>query len=158
MKGKRIFSKSELDTLKKFVEEKSLATKSNQGSKKYSKSEFKEIEKLMNEIPGQRAKVEFSIYTIFEFIIEVIGWLKIMASPFFIGIVIGSLIYFPAPSNTRLIIASTIVFIGLIVGIIVATRIWKRKGTMYYLSQIMATPDFDNIHEDKKIEDVSEKK
>jgi hypothetical protein len=158
MKGKRIFSKSELETLKKFIEEKNLVTKSKQGHDKFSKSELKEFEKLIGENPGQRTKVEFSIYTIFEFIFEIIGWLKIMASPFFIGIVIGSLIYFPAPSNTRLIIASIIVFIGLVVGIIVATRIWKRKGTMYYLSQIMATPDLDNIHENKRIENVSEKK
>jgi len=137
MKGKRIFSQSELDAIKSFIE-----------VKKHSESEVNEIKKLIADNPVQREKVKFSIYTIFEYALEFLGWLKIMASPLFIGIVIGLFIYLPAPNDTRLLIASIITFVGLIIGIILATRIWLRKGTMDYLAEIMASHDFDHMNDD----------
>jgi hypothetical protein len=63
-------------------------------------------------------------------LLEVIGWLQIIASPLFIGLGIAAFIYLPAPSTTRLIIGISIAALGLIVGIVLAVRIWKRKGTI----------------------------
>lgn len=76
---------------------------------------------------------------------EVIGWLQIVASPLLIGLVIGVFIYFPNPTETRLIIAISISIFGLLIGIVWANKIWKTKGTMWFISQVSATPDLDNL-------------
>lgn len=80
---------------------------------------------------------------IFEFITEVIGWLQIVASPLLIGLGIGALVYFSNPTNTRLVIGITVAVLGLIIGILWATKIWKTKGTISFMSRIMATPELD---------------
>ena len=78
-----------------------------------------------------------------------------MASPLLLGVVIGLFIYIPEPNDTRLLIATLIVITGLIVGIILATRIWRSKGTMDFLAEIMASHDFDHFNDKKEIEDAS---
>lgn len=78
---------------------------------------------------------------------EIIGWLQIVASPLLIGLGIAAFIYFPNPSETRLIIAIIVAVLGLVIGIVWANRIWKTKGTMWFVSQISATPDLDNFNE-----------
>ena len=80
---------------------------------------------------------------------EVIGWLQIVASPLLISLGIGAAIYFPSPTLTRLIIAMIIVSFGLVIGIVWANRIWKTKGTMWFVSQISATPDLDNLEKNQ---------
>lgn len=86
----------------------------------------------------------------FEIFTEVMGWLQIVASPLLVGLGIGAIIYFPHPSTINLIIALSIVMVTLIFGIILATRIWKKKGTIWFLSRIMATPELDNITSEKE--------
>ncbi|MGF1565024.1 MAG: hypothetical protein ACFCUH_06630 [Flavobacteriales bacterium] len=84
------------------------------------------------------------MFKIFEYIIEAIGWLQIVASPLLIGLGIGAFIYFPNPTSTRLAIGISVATIGLIIGILLATKIWKTKeGTIWFLSRIMATPELD---------------
>ncbi len=82
----------------------------------------------------------------FEIIMDIIGWLQIVASPFLIGLGIGVLIYFSNQNNTNLIIAIGLAILGLIIGIIWATKIWKTKGSMWFVSQVSATPDLDNLN------------
>lgn len=80
----------------------------------------------------------------FKLLTELIGWLQIMVSPFFIGLFIGAIVYFPNQSITTLIIGLSIALLGLIIGIILATRIFKsKKGTIWFLSRIIATPELD---------------
>lgn len=84
------------------------------------------------------------MFKIFEYITEAVGWLQIVASPLLIGLGIGAVVYFPNPTTTRLIIGISIAALGLIVGILWATKIWKTKeGTIWFLSRIMATPELD---------------
>jgi hypothetical protein len=85
------------------------------------------------------------MHKVFEFIMEIIGWLQIVASPLLIGLGIAGFIYFPNPTETRLIIAIIVSVLGLTIGIVWANRIWKTKGTMWFVSQISATPDLDNL-------------
>jgi hypothetical protein len=81
---------------------------------------------------------------IFELITELIGWLQIAASPLLIGLLIGSVIYFPNQTNTSLIIGICIALLGLVIGLILATKIFKSKnGTIWFLSRTMATPELD---------------
>lgn len=79
---------------------------------------------------------------------EIIGWLQIFASPFLIGLIIGGAVYFSLHNKTGIIIGSIIAGTGLIVGIIWATRIWRKKGTNRFMSQIMSSPEFDNFNKD----------
>ena len=85
----------------------------------------------------------FGIFKVLEFITEVFGWLQIVVSPLLIGVGIGAIIYFPNPSNIRLIIGIIVVCIGLVIGIYWATKKWKGKGTVFFLSRISATPELD---------------
>ncbi len=78
-----------------------------------------------------------------ELLSESMGWLQIVASPFLIGICIGSFIYFPNQTSTRLVLGIIAALLGLVIGIIWATKAWKGKGTIWTISRVMATPELD---------------
>lgn len=97
----------------------------------------------------------------FELVTESIGWLQIVASPLFIGIIIGTLIYFPNPSSITLILGIIAAILGLVLGIMWANKAWKGKGTIWFMSRVMATPELDNLDSQNKSEankDTGEKK
>jgi len=85
-----------------------------------------------------------------DYFTEVVGWLQIVAFPLSIGLLVGACIYFSNPSTERLVIGSVIVITGLITGIVFATRVWKKQGTMHFVSRVTASPELDNADEDKK--------
>jgi hypothetical protein len=87
------------------------------------------------------------MHKIFQFITEVIGWIQIMLSPFLIGIFFGAVIYLPNPTSVRFYMAIAVVVAGLLVGVIWATKIWKTKGTIWYVSQVSATAELDKQNE-----------
>ena len=91
----------------------------------------------------------------FEFITEAIGWLQIVASPLLVGLGIGALIYFPDPTTTRLILGIIVATLGLIVGIILANKAWKGKGTIWFVSRVMATPELDEPDEENNITETN---
>jgi hypothetical protein len=93
-------------------------------------------------------KSEGGIFRVLEFSIELIGWLQIVASPLLFGLAVGAIIYFTVPTTTRLIIGIAVAVIGLLVGIIWATKQWKGKGTIWFMSRIMATPELDKPDEE----------
>jgi len=80
---------------------------------------------------------------------EIYGWIRIMLSPTLIGMGLGSIVYYNNPSSSRLLLGLFICFAGITIGIIWATRIYKsRKGTIHFLSRLMATPELDNNDDD----------
>ena len=86
----------------------------------------------------------------FDYFTEVVGWLQIAAFPLSVGLLVGAGIYFSDPTTLRLVIGIGIVLIGLITGIVFATRVWKKQGTMHFVSSEMASPELDHAEEDKK--------
>ena len=90
------------------------------------------------------------MFKIFNFLLELFGWLKIVASPLLISLIIGGIIYFPNPTQLNLIIAIALIILGLLIGILWANKIWKTKGTIWFLSQISATPELDNLGDKKE--------
>jgi hypothetical protein len=94
-------------------------------------------------------KETLSKKTAFEYFLEIIGWLQITASPLLIGLLTGAVIYFLNPNLLTLIIGSIITATGFIIGIIWATRVWRKHGTMHFLSRIMATPELDKNDEEQ---------
>lgn len=89
------------------------------------------------------------MFKIIEFIIELLGWLKIVASPLLAGMIIGAIVYLSKPDTIGLIIGISIAITGLVFGVIWATRIWKKQGTVQFNSRIMATPELDKKDEEK---------
>lgn len=87
---------------------------------------------------------------IIAFLIEVFSWLKIVASPVLISAIVAGFIYLYLPGNLGLLFSSGILLLGLIAGIVWATRVWKNQGTTNYLARIYATPELDKINEEEK--------
>lgn len=85
----------------------------------------------------------------FEYFTEIVGWIQIVASPFLAGLIIGAIIYFSKPDRSTLIMAIVIATIGLTFGVIWATKVWRKKGTMHFMSKINATPELDKKEEDQ---------
>lgn len=86
---------------------------------------------------------------IFERFVEIVGWLRIAASPLFLGVIVGIIIYYFKPEKSGLLIGAFVVLFSLIIGIIWATKVWKKQGTNQFLSRIMATPELDEIKEEE---------
>ena len=78
------------------------------------------------------------MHKILDYLTKVIGWLQIVASPLLFGLGIGAIIFFPNPTTTRLIIGISIATLGLVMGIFLATKIWKTKeGTIGFMSKMI---------------------
>lgn len=90
------------------------------------------------------------MFKILEFIPKAIAWLRIVASPTLIAVIIGALIYFPNPGLVTQILAISIVVLGLFIGIAWANSVWKTRGTVEFMSRINATPELDNFNEEGK--------
>ncbi|MCA6067066.1 hypothetical protein JI747_007740 [Chryseobacterium sp. RG1] len=85
---------------------------------------------------------------IFEKSTEVIGGFQIFLSPLLIGILIAAIVYFPNPNNFTLIIAAVIIILGIIIGLILALRIYKSKeGTIHFISKTTSTPEIEETTE-----------
>ena len=92
--------------------------------------------------------------SLFELFTEIVGWLQIFASPFLMGLIIGAIVYFFKPGTTRLIIAIFIATTGLFTGTVWANRIWRKKGTIHFMSRIMATPELEKNEDRNNSYDV----
>lgn len=103
-----------------------------------------------NNLLPPKAPRETGIFYFFEQVLEVLGWLRIVLSPLLIGIIIAAFIYYSEPSTLRLVLALVVIALGLVIGIIWATRVWKKEGTMAFLSREIATPDLDHPEPEKK--------
>ena len=85
-----------------------------------------------------------------EFITKFLAWLQIVVSPLIVGIVIGIIVYANKTDSSGKVIAVSIASLGLILGIILATRIWRKKGTVEFISRVRSTPELDNKEEKEK--------
>ncbi len=81
---------------------------------------------------------------ILEIFVEILSWLRIMVSPLIIGVGVGFLVYDNNPNNTGMSIGIIISLISLLVGIIGATKVWRKTGTSNFMSRINATPELNN--------------
>ncbi|RYE52289.1 MAG: hypothetical protein EOP48_16820 [Sphingobacteriales bacterium] len=86
----------------------------------------------------------------FEYFIEVIGWLQIVASPLILGLIVGTCIYLSDPTIIRLALGLVMALIGLITGIVFATRVWRKQGTINFITRVKASPELDNLEKDEK--------
>lgn len=85
--------------------------------------------------------------TVFDKITEAIGWIQIVLSPVLLSLLIGVPFYLSNESTFTFIILCLLFLTGLIVGIIYANKIAKKRGTINFLSRISASPELDNKEE-----------
>jgi hypothetical protein len=75
--------------------------------------------------------------------VSVIGWIQIFISPFFGAIIIGFLIWLSTKNILGGIAAIVVLFVGIILGIRLAEKARKNKGTIDFISRINASPELD---------------
>jgi len=88
----------------------------------------------------------------FELLTELAGWISIAISPLLIGSLLGLLIYIFKPDKTGLILAILVAGSGFISGIVWASRIWKKEGTIQFLSRLISSEQM----QEKEVADKNE--
>lgn len=81
---------------------------------------------------------------ILEFISEAVGWLLITLSPTGIGGFLGYVCFINLVQPLGWISFIGLPAIGFVLGATIATRQWRGKGTVHFLSRISATPELDD--------------
>jgi len=85
----------------------------------------------------------------FDKIFDIIAWIKIFLSPFIIGLVLASVIWFSNDSNLIKMASLGVAGLGIILGIIFAEKIRKKTGTQEFVSRIYRTPELEKNQESK---------
>jgi hypothetical protein len=80
---------------------------------------------------------------IFEKITEVIAWFQIALSPTLAGLILGGLVYLAQPNKLGLTLGISLAFIGVLIGVIWATKVWNKTGTSTFMARIHATPELN---------------
>jgi hypothetical protein len=73
---------------------------------------------------------------VFEILLEILGWLQIVAGVTLGAGLISGVVYITWSNEIAKVIAICILAIGFLLGVIWATRIWIKHGTIEWLSQI----------------------
>lgn len=105
---------------------------------------------MVSEVDSDKKNIEKQKLDFFDVLGEVLGAIQIVFSPLLFAAIIGFLVYISKPGLTRLFIGIAITVVGLIVGIILAIKASKGKGTMHVVSRANASPELDHLDEDKK--------
>ncbi|MBW7844262.1 MAG: hypothetical protein H3C45_01185 [Bacteroidia bacterium] len=87
--------------------------------------------------------------------VESLAFLRIVASPTLIGLILGWLIRLAYPGNTGTIMGYSVSVLGFIIGIIWGVRVWRKQSTVTYMAKIMATPELDN--KDDEVDSTAKK-
>ncbi|MFT3919810.1 hypothetical protein [Cloacibacterium sp.] len=86
----------------------------------------------------------------FERIIDVISWLKIVASPTLFGIAVGFFLKIYFKNDLGDFLFGFFIVFGIIFGIYLANRMSKKYGATNFISKVDASPDIDEFIKDKK--------
>jgi hypothetical protein len=79
-----------------------------------------------------------------EKISEILGWLYIALALSAIGALAGYAVYYFIPSSLGIVLGVATATVGMVGGILAATRAYKRKGTVHLLTRTMASPELDH--------------
>ncbi|NNV56089.1 hypothetical protein [Limnovirga soli] len=84
-----------------------------------------------------------------EWITSFLAWTQIVASPFIIGAIVGFIVYIKYPTTKGLVIGIFISALGLIIGVVIASRIAKKHSTVDFISSVTASPELDNLDKEE---------
>lgn len=80
---------------------------------------------------------------ILELLLEILGWLRIVLSPTLISTVIGGVLYLYFKNTAGVYLGVGVAILGLIIGVVWASRTWKKEGTVNFLSKVNASPELN---------------
>jgi len=80
---------------------------------------------------------------IFDFITEIIACLQIAISPIIISILLAAAVYYYKQDRIGLILSIIILLAGIITGVIWATRIYRKRGTVNFMAKVSSNPELD---------------
>jgi|GEM_PF-714815 len=81
----------------------------------------------------------------FDRLSESIGWIGIVLSPLIVFAVIALCVYIASPTAAGGLVAIMITVVGLILGVLLASNVAAKTGTVHLLSRVSATPELDNL-------------
>jgi uncharacterized protein YneF (UPF0154 family) len=90
---------------------------------------------------------------ILEWITSFIAWLQIVLFPLFFGLIIGFIVYKKFPSTAGFVASILILVLSLLIGIVMATRIWKKGGTTNFIARASASPELNDLDDETKTEE-----
>ena len=79
-----------------------------------------------------------------EYLTKVIAWFQIAVSPAAIGLIAGFFIYRGIPGPFGFFSGIAVAALGVVGGMVWATRVWIKRGTVDHLSKVIGTPELDN--------------
>ncbi len=82
--------------------------------------------------------------------IAFLNWLKIVASPAILGLVLAALFYLYKPNIFGICIACVIATLGIFAGVKWANAVRKKMDTTDFNARVMATPELDHQNEATK--------
>ena len=74
---------------------------------------------------------------------ECIGWVQIVISPIIISILLAVVVYYFKQDRIGLILGILILVGGIITGIVWATRIYRKRGTVNFMAKVSSNPELD---------------
>lgn len=80
---------------------------------------------------------------IIAWIIEIVAFCRIVLSPWIVGTFIGLIVFGSFQNDSGLIIGCILSLTGLVIGVLWATRVWKKYGATHFMGRIHASPDID---------------
>jgi hypothetical protein len=92
----------------------------------------------------------------FAIFVEVLGFLRIAIVPWILASVVGFIIYGSTKTKSGLVFGILCSLFGLGLGIFWAINVWRKHGTMNFLSAVDASPDLDHIG--RQTDDSNQKK
>ena len=78
-----------------------------------------------------------------DFITEMIAWLQIAVSPIIISIILAVVVYYFKQDRIGQILSILILLAGIITGVIWATRIYRKRGTVNFMAKVSGSPELD---------------
>lgn len=90
------------------------------------------------------------MFKVIAFLIEVVNWFRIILFPTFLGVLLGGIIYYFFQNYTGKTLWIICSIIGVVSGVIWASKIWKKQGTTTFMSKVIATPELDNTNDEEE--------
>lgn len=87
------------------------------------------------------------MHKLIQFLFESIGWIKIMLSPILITSLLNIILFSMFTHPFILVLGLCLSLFGLVLGIYLANKAWKKTGTMNFLSRPMFMPELENNQE-----------
>ncbi len=89
------------------------------------------------------------MFKILEAIPKIISWIQIFISPVLIGGISAFVVFLKLDNTVGTILSLILAISGSIIGFLFAEKARKGKGTVWFMSRVIATPELDKPEESK---------